>query len=450
MHNKFRKAVCLLMTLVMRVMCMPITVHAEITAQGIDGAFAPTWSDVAGEYERAFQWKEANILSKEWDDGDTHYERQTGSQAEFFRDNVLTTHQYLGLGIDDGSVGGGWGGGIGGSCESIVQVALGELGKPDSLENPSNSNQVKYNDWYWGRAGAAYEWCAAFVCWCANQCGLLGDVIPKNASCSSMFNQLRNSYGYAYYRVQDTTPWGGSAYTPVPGDLMFFSKTGNLSESKPFEHIGIIVEVEADGWYTVEGNTTGGGQIPGGGVAKNHFTRRTTQARVRNGYVVHVEYPKNEIVQGSNNIETTYKFITEVMGLNSAAACGIIANMNEESRGLVADQDEIGGGGGYGICQWTNTKYANRKDDLIEWCGSNGYDFKTLEGQLWFFRYEIGKPAFAKLMSTLRTVPDTADGASKAAEAFCREYEIPKNVSAAVEVRTKSAVNTFWPQYGSK
>ena len=71
------------------------------------------------------------------------------------------------------------------------------------------------------------------------------------------------------------------------------------------------------------------------------------------------------------------------MEFNSAAACGILANMNAESTGLVPDQEEIGGGGGYGICQWTDT----RRDDLVEWCENNGYDYTTLEGQLWFFRY---------------------------------------------------------------
>lgn len=445
MRSKLAKRFCLLLIAAIITVSMPITAYADIKAQGIDGAFAPDWSDVEDEYERAFQWNKDDIKAPEWENNGTEYERQTGYQQEFFQDNIETTHKYLHIGIDEGS--GGWGGGGGGgSGGSIVAVAMGELGKPDSLESPPNSNKVKYNDWYWGQTGAAYEWCAAFVCWCANQCGYLGDIIPKNASCSSMFNQLRNQYGYSYYRIKDTTPWGGSAYTPVPGDLMFFSKTGNLSLGKPFEHIGIIVEVEANGWYTVEGNTSGGGQIKGNhGVAKNHYVNTTSQARVQNGYVVHVEYPSN-VPSGTDNIDTTYKFLTQTMGFNSAAACGIIANMNAESTGLVPDQNEIGGGGGYGICQWTGS----RRSDLVNWCEENNYDPKTLEGQLMFFNYEITSSKFSRVYNALKSVPNTEDGAVQAAEAFCRQYEIPGSLESAVTKRKTSAKNDFWPMYGNK
>ena len=56
------------------------------------------------------------------------------------------------LGINDGGIGGV--GGTGGSGGNIVAVALGELGKEDSLEVPPGSNQCKYNDWYWGEGSA--------------------------------------------------------------------------------------------------------------------------------------------------------------------------------------------------------------------------------------------------------------------------------------------------------
>lgn len=448
MQNKWAKRLCLFLVAVIFTASMPITAHAEIKSHGIDGAFAPDWSDVKDEYEAEFQWDTDKILASEWTNGGVQYERQTGFQEEFFRDNIQTTHEYLGIGVDSSA--GGWGGSGGGSGSSIVAVALGELGKPDSLESPANSNQTKYCDWFWG-AGTANEWCAAFVCWCANECGYLGDIIPKDASCSSMFSQLTNRYGYAAYPIKETTQWGGSSYTPVPGDLMFFSETGNLNLDKPFEHIGIIVEVEADGWYTVEGNTTGGGQIKGNhGVAKNHFTNATTQARVKNGYVVHVEYPSSVPV-GSDNIETTFLFLTQVMGFNNAAACGIIANMNAESTGLVPDQNEIGGGGGYGICQWTDTTYASRRTELFNWCESNNEDPTSLSGQLLFLQYELTqKSAFSVLYADLMAVPNTADGAAEAAEEFCRKFEIPKSVDSAVAKRRASAINDFWPEYGSR
>ena len=447
MQNKWGKRLCLFLVVAIFFASMPITAHAEIRSQGIDGAFAPDWNDVKSEYQDAFQWDPDKILTQKWTDGNTEYERQTGFQTEFFQDNIETTHKYLGISVDSG-IGGGGGGG-GGSGSSIVAVALGELGKPGSLESPPGSNQTKYCDWFWGK-GVGNEWCAAFVSWCANECGYLNSVIPKNASCSIMFRQLTGEYGYAAYRIKDTTPWGGSSYTPVPGDLMFFSQTGNLSSAKPFEHIGIIVEVEANGWYTVDGNTTGGGQIKGNhGVAKNHFTNTTSQARVQNGYVVHVEYPT--VPSGSDNIDTTFQFLTQIMGLNNAAACGIIANMNAESTGLVPDQNEIGGGGGYGICQWTDTKYAKRRTELFNWCESNNEDPTSLSGQLLFFQYELTqKSAFSTLYGKLKAVSNTANGAAEAAEDFCRAYEIPQGLEDAVNKRRASAMNDFWPVYGNR
>ena len=419
----------------MALLCSIQPAAYAISPHGVDNAFEPDWDDSSESYAEAYDWDLDNILAREWTvekNGESVvYERQTGWQKDFFQNNVLTTKLYLGISSYDGSSGGSGG--------NIVAVALGELGKEDSLEIPPNSNQCKYNDWFWGE-GTSADWCAAFVCWCADQCGYLNDIIPKSASCSTMFRMLTGSYGYTYYPVTSTTPFGGSSYTPVPGDLMFFSKSGNLGDAKPFEHIGIIVEVEEDGWYTVEGNTTGGGQIPGEGVAKNHFTATTLQARVRNGYIVHVEYP--EAVNNDENFALTYNFLVGVMGLNQAAACGVMANMNAESTGIVPDQEELSGGGGYGICQWTGS----RRTDLVTWCNANGYDYKSLEGQLWFFRYEIAQLT-PSLLRTLKGIENTAQGAYDAAAAFCLQYEIPENADRAAVVRGQSAKNDFWPVY---
>ena len=41
-------------------------------------------------------------------------------------------------------------------------------------EDPPNSNNVRYNTWYYGRevSGSAYPWCAVFVQWCCAQAGV--------------------------------------------------------------------------------------------------------------------------------------------------------------------------------------------------------------------------------------------------------------------------------------
>lgn len=47
----------------------------------------------------------------------------------------------------------------------LVEIAMSQVGVK---ENPSGSNKVKYNTWYYGRevSGSAYPWCCVFVEWC--------------------------------------------------------------------------------------------------------------------------------------------------------------------------------------------------------------------------------------------------------------------------------------------
>ena len=49
-------------------------------------------------------------------------------------------------------------------ASDIIKIAQSEIG---TKESPSNSNNVKYNTWYYGKAvsGSAYPWCAVFVSW---------------------------------------------------------------------------------------------------------------------------------------------------------------------------------------------------------------------------------------------------------------------------------------------
>lgn len=51
------------------------------------------------------------------------------------------------------------------TAEMVVQTALSQVG---TKEKPKNSNNVKYNTWFYGRevSGSAYPWCMVFVCWC--------------------------------------------------------------------------------------------------------------------------------------------------------------------------------------------------------------------------------------------------------------------------------------------
>lgn len=54
------------------------------------------------------------------------------------------------------------------TAAQLLAIAESQIG---TKESPANSNNVKYNTWFYGHAvsGSAYPWCAVFVCWCFYQ-----------------------------------------------------------------------------------------------------------------------------------------------------------------------------------------------------------------------------------------------------------------------------------------
>ena len=74
-----------------------------------------------------------------------------------------------------------------------------------------------------------------------------------------------------------------------------------------------------------------------------------------------------------------YDYLKYTMGLNTAAVCGILANIEKESD---FNPHALGDSGtSYGICQWHNTRWT----DLKNYCNNNGYDWTTIYGQVRFF-----------------------------------------------------------------
>lgn len=111
--------------------------------------------------------------------------------------------------------------------KDIVGVARTQVGY-----RQSSSGYTKYGEWY----GSSYmEWCAAFICWCANQADIPTSIIRKNGFAYA------SSFGLKSFTVQEKTP--------QPGDL-FFKSSG---------HAGIVYYIEGSYFYTLEGNTWANG-----------------------------------------------------------------------------------------------------------------------------------------------------------------------------------------------
>ena len=107
--------------------------------------------------------------------------------------------------------------------QDIIGVALTQVGYRES------GGVTKYGEWY---GHPTVEWCAVFVAWCANQAGIPTSVIKKQ--------------GWANPGAFGWTAYPASKRLPQPGDI-YFKGAGT--------HTGIVIEVKAKTFVTVEGNT---------------------------------------------------------------------------------------------------------------------------------------------------------------------------------------------------
>lgn len=143
------------------------------------------------------------------------------------------------------------------TVNDILKIAKAEIGVKES---PANSNNVKYNTWYYGKSvnGSAYPWCAAFVSWVFSQVD--STLIKKSASCMEIGNWFKSN-----------NQW--KTNNPQPGDVVFFKFNTN---SRWTNHIGLVESVNVDGSInTIEGNTSDSSDDNGGSVM-----RRTRKSNI--------------------------------------------------------------------------------------------------------------------------------------------------------------------------
>ena len=118
-------------------------------------------------------------------------------------------------------------------------------------ESPPNSNNVRYNTWYYGRevSGGSYPWCMVFVQWVFAQ---LGVALPqRTASCGALMRaaQISGQWVTADYR---------------PGDVVIYDFPGGAAT----DHCGIVESVTDSGVVAIEGNTGSGSDADGGQVQR--------------------------------------------------------------------------------------------------------------------------------------------------------------------------------------
>ena len=132
------------------------------------------------------------------------------------------------------------------TASKVIETALAEVGVK---EYPPNSNKVKYNTEFYGRAvsGSQYPWCCAFVWWVLNKCGV---DVPKTASCATLGDHYKK-YGRFFKN------------NPQIGDIVFYKFPTN---SRWTNHVGIVTDVKGNKIEAVEGNTSINSDDNGGSV----------------------------------------------------------------------------------------------------------------------------------------------------------------------------------------
>ena len=190
-----------------------------------------------------------------------------------------------------------------------------------------------------------------------------------------------------------------------------------------------------------------------------------------------------ESYAASSNADRIYDYLTGTMGLNRAAACGVMTNLYAESgmqpnnlenrynalyglsdsqytsrvnKGKKNNGKYTSGYGktryftkdycGYGICQWTSL---GRRTKLLKLAVKKDVSIANLNMQLEFLKTEL-KDSYPQVWATLKKVPDNANGAYLAAAHFCAAFEIPANTNATAASRARTCLSTYWKTYSGK
>lgn len=147
----------------------------------------------------------------------------------------------------------------------------------------------------------------------------------------------------------------------------------------------------------------------------------------------------------SSNKTTIFKYLTEELGFNSAAACGIMANIEKESsfRSNIIIRDSNGLPSG-GLCMWNG----GRLNNLKKFCANKGLNYLSIEGQLAYLEHELQKEPYKHIYKYLKNVANSSKGAYNAAHYWCYYFEVPANRSSKSVQRGNTATKNYWPVYG--
>ncbi|WP_252237009.1 phage tail tip lysozyme [Clostridium sp. CH2] len=129
----------------------------------------------------------------------------------------------------------------------------------------------------------------------------------------------------------------------------------------------------------------------------------------------------------SENMNENAKYIYSFFrnkGWTSNSICALLGNMQGES-GIIADMNEKGGGGGYGLVQWTP------KSNLTNWANANGLNYRTVDTQCRRIQWELENNqqfyATRAYPMNFRKFTQSTESSTYLAKVFINNYERPAN-----------------------
>lgn len=141
--------------------------------------------------------------------------------------------------------------------------------------------------------------------------------------------------------------------------------------------------------------------------------------------------------QKANRLYAMIQFVNA--GYTPIQAAAIVGNLMQES-GMDPGISQIGGGGGFGLAQWT---WLPRKKALFAYLNSRDLPYSSLMGQLDFILIEMAEDSFK---SSLRAFKE-ATTISLATMIFCNTYERPGVPHMAKRMQFAVAALNEWIDY---
>lgn len=295
------------------------------------------------------------------------------------------------------------------------------------VEEGSHYGGQKY--WSWYGFSSRVEWCACFVSYCMNKCGLLTEKPGEGHKDACA--------GLGWYKERGHFLPGSA--TPAPGMLINFGADQH--------HIGIVIDVRDGKVYTAEGNTydsrTGRNDSSG-------FHEYPIGSPRIHGYATFNNLKSNNNINFGSNFRITSTYVPKSeqefcqmfyrcfrqLGYSKATICGILGNIFAECSmqsywyfaKYVPDAGGAAGNSG-GICMWYGDNCSRFKRDCPNWNKSVIAQFQYLAGTL----NNDGQGSYSTryyywctgCKAAIQHVPNSKAGAMQAARAFMKYYERP-------------------------